>query len=46
MSALPLPEVPPPDAPDGHGPSPRLGVARYRPSHPTRSPQSLNTQMP
>ncbi|WP_338595412.1 hypothetical protein [Saccharopolyspora sp. SCSIO 74807] len=28
MSALPLPEVPPPDTPDGHGPNPRVGPVR------------------
>ncbi|MEV4648353.1 hypothetical protein [Saccharopolyspora sp. NPDC049357] len=41
MPALPLPEVPPPDTPDDHGPNPRVGSARER----TGSPVSATVRL-
>ncbi|WP_157182780.1 hypothetical protein [Sciscionella marina] len=45
MSALPLPEVPPPDTPDSHEPSPRLGVVREPHRERTGPPVSATVRL-
>ena len=45
MSALPLSEVPPPDTPDSHEPSPRLGVVREPHRERTGPPVSATARL-
>jgi hypothetical protein len=45
MFALPLPEVPPPDTPDGHGPNPGVGSVRAPRREPTGPPVSATVRL-
>lgn len=45
MPALPLPEVPPPDTPHGHGPNPSVGSVRAPRREPTGPPVSTTVRL-
>lgn len=45
MSALPIPEVPPPDTPDSHAPNPRVGSVRTPRRDPTGPPVSTTVRL-